>query len=339
MITTVTGEIDKRDLGFTLPHEHVLIDLRPVVDESDDPAFNEKLTVKNRYLVYSDPYFLKDNAFYLDEAVALEELKLYKRAGGDSVADATLGEIGRNPAALRRLSEESGVKVVMGCGHYIAPAHNGFARNADETALAAEMVCELTKGVDGVRAGFIGEIGTSAEITADEWKCVRAAFRAHKETGAAIHFHTALWEENGNAILAEAKKYGVPAERICIDHVDVKLRPDYCERLMDAGAYIEFDNCGKEYFMPKRETGLIKGRFAYDYERAELLAGLIGRGYTGRILVSNDICLKSMLTAYGGNGFAHVRNTIIPMLRDNGVSEKDVQALFVGNPAEFFDVK
>lgn len=63
---------------------------------------------------------------------------------------------------------------------------------------------------------------------------------------------------------------------------------------MDAGAYIEFDNCGKEYFMPRRDTGLIRGRFAYDYERAQLIAALVERGYKDRILLSNDICLKSM---------------------------------------------
>lgn len=338
MIVTVTGEIPKEKLGFTLPHEHILIDLRPVVEESAEEHFHEKLKADTRRLVCSDPYFLQDNAFYLGEEKALFELLLYKEAGGVSVADATLGEIGRSPAALRRLSARSGVQILMGSGHYIAPAHNAFAKSASEEALAEELVRELTVGVNGVRAGFIGEIGTSAQITEDEWKCTRAAFRAQRETGAAIHFHTALWEENGVPILAEAKKYGVPAERICIDHVDVVLRQDYCERLMDAGAYIEFDNCGKEYFMPRRDTGLIRGRFAYDYERAQLIAALVERGYKDRILLSNDICLKSMLATYGGNGFAHVARTMLPMLRDCGVSGNAIRAITVENPANFFDI-
>ena len=43
MIVTVTGEIPKEKLGFTLPHEHILIDLRPVVEESAEEHFHEKL--------------------------------------------------------------------------------------------------------------------------------------------------------------------------------------------------------------------------------------------------------------------------------------------------------
>ena len=337
MITTVTGEIPKEKLGFTLPHEHILIDLRPVVDKSDNAHFYDKLRVDTRRLVYMDPYFLQDNAFYLGEEKALLELCLYKEAGGTSIADATLGEIGRSPATLRRLSERSGVQIIMGCGHYIAPAHNVYAKNATEAELAKEIVRELTVGVRGVRAGFIGEIGTSAEITENEWKCIRAAFRAQRETGAAIHFHTALWEENGIHILAEAKKYCVSTDRICIDHIDVVLRRDYCKRLMDAGAYIEFDNCGKEFFMPRRESGLIRGRFAYDYERAKLIAELVKEGYTERILISNDICLKSMLVSYGGNGFSHVARTVLPMLLDCGVTEEAIKTITVENPARFFD--
>ena len=35
MIQTVTEVIDKKDLGITLPHEHILIDMTNCVDVSE----------------------------------------------------------------------------------------------------------------------------------------------------------------------------------------------------------------------------------------------------------------------------------------------------------------
>ena len=130
---------------------------------------------------------------------------------------------------------------------------------------------------------------------------------------------------------------GVKPEKICIDHIDVCLRPDYLYRLLDKGVYVEYDNFGKEFFIPKRETGVLRGRFAYDYERCLSIKDLAEKGYINRILVSTDICLKSMLYNYGGNGFAHVPQNITVMLKDVGLTEEQVKTLTADNPAEFFD--
>lgn len=64
MIQTVTGAIDKKDLGVTLSHEHVLINMTNCVDVTgnEDKIFHEKVTGRNRYAVYSDPYAILDNA-------------------------------------------------------------------------------------------------------------------------------------------------------------------------------------------------------------------------------------------------------------------------------------
>ena len=44
-----------------------------------------------------------------------------------------------------------------------------------------------------------------------------------------------------------------------------------------------------------------------------------------KIFITNDICLKSMLCEYGGNGFLHILNNIVPMLKDVGVLENDIE--------------
>lgn len=103
-ITTVLGNVEKRVAGCILPHEHLLIDLRKLVDRPADENgahFFESLGMSNRWRVYNDPYALLDNAVIEEEDTALKELLLFKQAGGDTVADVTLDDIGRNPSRAR----------------------------------------------------------------------------------------------------------------------------------------------------------------------------------------------------------------------------------------------
>lgn len=340
MIRTVTGDIKKKDLGFTSAHEHLLIDLRPLVDVPDNnPEFFQPLSIDNRYLVNEDPYALYDNANMTEEHVAVREMALFKKFGGNAVVDVTLDEIARNPSALKRIAEQTGVHVIMGCGHYIDGALKESVRRMSERQLADDMINEIVHGVGdtGIKAGVIGEIGTSAVPTADEWKNVRAAGMAAVQTDCGVHVHTALWERNGLAVADALTSLGVRPEKIAINHVDVDLRMDYNLQLLDKGVFIEFDNFGKEFYVPKNGCSLLNGRFAYDLERANMLAVLVKRGYAKQILISNDICLKSMLSGYGGNGYMHLMRHVVPMLLDVGLTEGDIQTIFVNNPANFLD--
>ena len=342
MIETVNGKINASQIGKSLAHEHVLCDLRPsLVHNEQTDLFKQKISISNRWAIYSDPYVLEDNAFYLDEEVAIRELKTYKKAGGDTIFDCTtfFPNCIENRQSLKRISSESGVNIVLGCGFYIDDYLTNKERALSVTERAQKMIKELTVGFEGndFKAGFIGEIGTSADVTDDEWKNIQAAGIASKETGAAIHFHTALWEENGLEICEFLIKDGVSPEKICIDHLDVNIREWYIEKLLDMGVYVEFDNFGKEFFIPKRDTGVLRGRFAYDYERCQTIYKLVKKGFADKIFITNDICLKSMLCEYGGNGFAHIVNNIVPMLKDVGVSEKDIDTMLMSNCAKFFD--
>jgi phosphotriesterase-related protein len=340
MIRTVTGDVKKEELGFTSAHEHLLIDLRSLVDiPKNNTEFFQPLSLDNRYLVSEDPYALYGNANVTEEDVAIKEMSLFKKFGGNAVVDVTLDEIARNPSALKRISQKSGVFVVMGCGHYIDGALPEKVRRMSEKELADEMINDILYGVKdtGVKAGVIGEIGTSAVPSEDEWKNIRAAGKAAVETGCGIHVHTALWERNGLAVADTLTALGVKPEKIAINHVDVDLRPDYNLQLLDKGVFIEFDNFGKEFYVPKNGCSLLNGRFAYDLERAQMIADLVKKGYAKQILISNDICLKAMLASYGGNGYMHLTRHVVPMLLDVGLTEGDIRTIFVENPANFLD--
>ena len=57
-------------------------------------------------MVYNDPYTLLDNAILDDADAALRELKLFREAGGNSIVDVTLDEIGRNLKDIYVLDED-----------------------------------------------------------------------------------------------------------------------------------------------------------------------------------------------------------------------------------------
>lgn len=344
MIQTVLGQIPAIELSYTLPHEHIFIDLRVLVSPPPDDAkrdvFYQKLSLTNVGYTLNNPYALLDNAVIDDDAVMIYELQQYKRAGGVSMVDVTLRAIARDPRRLQRLSQTTGVNIIAGCGYYTANSIPGSFGGRSTEDIAQEMYDEILKGMDDtdIKAGVIGEIGTSAQITDNEWKSVHAAALAHAQTGAGIHVHTSLWETNGLAVMHYLTNLGVPANKVCIDHIDIDLRYDYLVDLCHAGALIEFDNFGKEYYISGRDRYYMQGRFAYDLERVQVIKQLITDGFIDHILVTNDICLKSLLHSYGGRGYDHVLTNILPMMEDLGITSTQVDTLLITNPAQFLDM-
>lgn len=333
MISTVTGEIDENKIGITSPHEHVFIDMRMCVPQSDNlpKYFYDKISIGNRVEVASDPYAILDNALLDEKDYAIEELEYFKEWGGQTIIDCTPDEIGRNPEALRDISQKTGVNIILGCGHYYDITHPDYLRNAKIEDIAQEMINDITVGIGNtdIKAGIIGEIGTSAIITDTERKVLTAAGIAGNETKKAIHIHTDLYTENGFDIINTLVKEGVSPEKICIDHVDVWLRPDYIKALLDKGVFVEFDNFGKEFYVSE------KRRFAYDLERIKLLKILIEQGYQDKILISNDICLKTMWKKYGGQGYAHILRDVLYMAKENDIDEKTYIQFLTKNVINF----
>ena len=91
------------------------------------------------------------------------------------------------------------------------------------------------------------------------------------------------------------------------------------------------DNFGKEFYVNKER------RFAYDLERVKMIKDIVKKGYENQILITNDICLKTMLSTYGGNGYAHVINPVKKMLIEEGESEKTFEKIMTENVAKFLD--
>jgi phosphotriesterase-related protein len=197
------------------------------------------------------------------------------------------------------------------------------------------MVIDLTEGMDGtdIRAGVIGEIGTSASIHPDERKVLLAAAAAHRVVPAAIHVHTYPWARTGAEIVELLVEHGVQPDRIVIDHLDVDIDVAYLERLLALGVNLGFDCFGKEFQLTAADEAFAPAPFPTDDDRVDLLLRFIRDGVEDQLTMTNDLCFKSMLTTYGGGGYGHILASVVPALRARGVSEASLDTILVRNPA------
>ena len=344
-VITVQGITDANDLGVITPHEHILIDLRNQFTAHPEATrtwyADQKVTIRTLDVLSRDPYAVKDNLLMNDARLAERELLEFRNAGGHTVVDATSIGIGRDPEALRRISRATGLHVIAGCGYYTADTHPPDMDSKTVEQITAEIVQDLTEGMAGtdIRAGVIGEIGTSRELHPNEKKVLMAAARAQKKIGTGIIVHTYPWGKLGLEILKILGDNGADISRVSINHVDVELDIDYCEKIAAAGAYFEFDDFGKEFFIDKRFRGFAGGVFARDIERVKALKKIADDGFLSRILVSCDVCLKTLLHRYGGWGYDHILTHIVPMLRDEGMTRQQIDVILKDNPRTFLDTK
>jgi len=166
-IATVNGSVHADSLGIMLPHEHVFINL---INQFKEPVDREKLALSREAISLSNfgflrrnPYAIRDNVVLDDLDLAVEELSWFKKLGGQSLVDCTSIGIGRSPEKLRSAAKRSGLNIVAGCGYYTADTHPVDMEGRSMETIADEMERDLTAGIGntGVRAGVIGEIGTS----------------------------------------------------------------------------------------------------------------------------------------------------------------------------------
>jgi phosphotriesterase-related protein len=343
-VTTVLGEMAAADLGVTLAHEHVLIDLRNQFVEFEDPEKRrismQPLSLANFGAVRRSPYAVKDNLVLDDVEVAVEELMNFRRRGGDSLVDCTSRGINRQPAILRAVSERTGLNILVGCGYYTHDTHPLDMGDRRPEEIAAEMIGELTDQIDdsGVRAGVIGEIGTSSPIHPNEIKSLQAAAMAFAEVHAAVYVHTYPWAEEAIPAARCLIERGVDPRKIVICHLDVEPRADYILRVLELGVLVEFDNFGKEFCIDPADRLFAGGQFVQDADRTKLLVDLIERGYEAQLLITTDNCLKCNMHTYGGWGYDHLLTNIVPAIHHAGVSPETTRRLLVENPRVLLDV-
>jgi predicted metal-dependent phosphotriesterase family hydrolase len=312
-LRTVTGTIATSDItGPVLSHEHLQLDLRWPARPQQAP---------------SDP------GRWLDEekAVQRELSALRKEHGLGLVVDLTCSGMGRNAAALARISAGARVAVVAGTGVFTEPFHPAFVREtlAAESGpqgpsavdrLAERLLAEVGFGMDGTNSlpGVIGEIGTWGEApTEAEELCLRAAAQAARYSGLSV----ATYGRAGLAQLEILTGAGLPPERVAVGQQDRVDDPGQHRKIAETGGYVSFGT-----------LGLAGDDRAAVGARVRCVMDLLEAGHAGRVLLSTGVSRMVQVTRYGGAGFGYLFDTFLPALRAAGADEAAVRTILHDNP-------
>jgi phosphotriesterase-related protein len=229
------------------------------------------------------------------------------------------------------IARRTGAHIVMGCGHYVDDYQDPMNRDRGVDSFAAEMIDQVFVGAWGtdVRAGIIGEIGCQSPWTDLEKRVMRGALVAMSETGAALNVHPGRHADQPQEVAAFVLAAGYPTDRVIISHIDRTIFDDYrLLRLADTGVVIEFDLFGQENsFYPWADIDMPN-----DAIRLRFVRKLIDRGHLAQVVISHDICYRTRLTQFGGHGYGHIFENVLPLMRARGFSEAEINAIMVGNP-------
>jgi phosphotriesterase-related protein len=321
-VNTVTGKIASSELGKTLMHEHFIFGYA---------GFHGDHTV---------------GGFDYDAAmqVAVNVAERVQAHGVKTIVDPTPNDCGRNPEFLRDVSERTGLQIVCTTGYYYeeegAPGYFKFRATLGSAVeeIYEMFMQEITVGIGktGIQAGAIKVASSKNVITDYEQMFFKAAARAQKETGVPILTHTqegTMGPEQAELLIAE----GADPSKILIGHMCGNTDVSYHMRTLEKGVNIGFDRFGLQ--------GLVGTPM--DSMREAVLIGLIGLGYGDRILLAQDtvnywlgrpfVIPDVLLPLLQNYHVTHVFENVVPVLRQAGIREEQIDQIFVQNPARVFE--
>jgi phosphotriesterase-related protein len=337
VVQTVMGLVEASALGVTTMHEHLWMDSTPLLAvhgyvASATGDWDAAIATEARWNpgVHPDNYRLTD----VDAAVA--ELAPFVAAGGRTVVELTPPSLCHSPVRVREIAERAGIHVVLGAGQYLGPVHEAWVAEASETEIAQRLIEEARTGIDGtgVRAGIFGEIGTSDPLRPEEARVLRAVAAAAAETGLAISIHLHPWGHEGSVALDTLLAAGADPGRVVLGHLNTAIdRPDELRAFADRGATLGFDLFGFDHSL------LGPGRWPpSDLDVAATVASLVRDGFGDQIVLGQDIGVRTRLRRWGGWGYAHLLEHVVPLLRDLGLDDTAVDHMLIHNPARLLSV-
>lgn len=306
VIYTVTGPVSANKIGFTLPHEHVLVDF-----------IGADSVNANRY--NADSVFMKLLPFLVE----------LKNANCNTFFDCTPQYLGRDVKLLRRLSNASGVNIVTNTGYYGAVNQKYYPKQVyteRPEQIAKRWVSEFRNGIDGtgIKPGFIKLGADKGPLTADQKMILIAAALTHDQTGLTIAAHSG----DGAAAREELSilmQNGVAPDAFVWVHAQNEKDSAVINELADIGAWVEFDGLNED------NVGEYVNMLSY-LKRNELLH---------RTLVSQDAGWYNVGSpdSVVFRRYTTVFTDLIPALKKEGFSDSEIELVFRENPAAAFSVK
>jgi phosphotriesterase-related protein len=311
-LVTVKGKIPSKKMGITLIHEHILVDFIGA-DSTGYHRWNKAEVV----------------------ARALPFLMKLKKYGVKTFFDCTPAYVGRDPLILKELSDKTGLNIITNTGCYGA-RNNIFIpasiQNSSPEEMAKVWIDEFKNGIEGtgIYPGFIKIAVDSNDVLSPmHIKLVQAAAITHKATGMTIVSHTGK-DGPSFAQLQILKEEGVSPEAFVWTHAQRGTMDGYL-KAAKMGAWISLDNINKNNM---DKPGGIEWIIP-------ILKQLKNENLLHKLLISHDSGWYNVGKENGGNynGYTDIFEYLIPALKVNGFSKKDIDLLLVKNPQNAYALK
>lgn len=308
-VDTVAGPIDTADLGFTLMHEHIIV---------ESPGVRENFRIFDRKAE-------------IEKAAA--KLKDVMTRGVKTLIDLTPGDW-RDIPLVKEVVARSGMQVIVATGIYWEVPHHFRATTGRSVDYIADLfVQDIRDGImdTGVKAAIIKCATDEPGVTDDVERILRAAAKAHRATGVPISTHTHPASEVGLAQQDVFESEGVDLSRVVIGHSGDTEDTGYLRKLCDRGSYIGMDRFGIDVFLPGEK-------------RVATVAKMCELGYAEKMVLSHDAScyfgwvdppLREKLVPNWH--FNHIPDDVIPALLKAGVTDEQVREMTVDNPRRIFE--
>lgn len=310
-VNTVSGPVDTADLGFTLMHEHIIVQSPGVY--ANFPVFDRAAEIES----------------------AAQKLRDVQARGVRTLVDLTPGDW-RDIPFVKEVVARSGMQVIVATGVYWEVPHYFRAMSGRSIEFIAELfVKDITEGImdTGVRAGIIKCATDAPGITPDVERILRAAAKAHRATGVPISTHTHAASRVGLKQQDVFESEGVDLRRVIIGHSGDSDDLGYLKAILDRGSYIGMDRFGIDMFLPTDK-------------RVATIAKLCSMGYAGQMVLSHDAACHfgwadaALLPQVMPNWhFNFIPDRVIPELLAAGVTEEQVRMMTVDNPRRIFEAQ
>jgi phosphotriesterase-related protein len=310
-VETVQGAVPEEDLGVVLVHEHVRFRDEAVAAEWP-----------GRY----------DEQLELD--AALLAVNAAKEKGVQTIVDPTAMYGGRDVRFMKRVADQTGVRIVPCTGIYSYDYLPHYFQNRDVDVMADHFVEDIEVGIQGtdIKAAFLKCAADAAGVTENVEKIHRAVARASVQTGAPIMAHSMPAVATGPRQVEIFAEEGVDLAKVQIAHCGDSEDVEYIQGLIDSGVYVGLDRYGLEMYMPIEK-------------RNAVAAELLRRGHAERLMISQDFCatidwfppeaaeIFEANNAIRNWSMTLVFDEVVPALRELGaLDDAGFNTIFLENP-------
>jgi phosphotriesterase-related protein len=321
-VETARGAIEVADLGTTLMHEHVFVLSTEHVQNYGDTWWDEDERVT-------------------DAVAKLDELK---SLGIDSIVDPTVWGLGRYIPRIQTIAAQTDLNIVVATGlyfddevpHQYTYRGPGLLVDLEVDPMVTDFTRDITEGIadTGVKAAFLKCIVEHKGLTPGAERILTACARTSNDTGAPITVHTSSAVGAGRLAKDLFAKQGVDLTKVVIGHAGDSNDLDYLKELADAGCLLGMDRFGLDIYNPTDQ-------------RVATIVSLAEQGYADRMVLAHDASCyidyfpgkdaEAAKEAFSPNwNFRHISEDVLPMLREQGVSDEQITTMLVDNPRRYF---